>query len=668
MLHFYRLPIRWRLFVGFGVLLSILFFGVLGIQYRFLIHTQLKDFIEMKLPDQLEGLAARIELRLSPGVFISRQLADHYFIEQWIKEGAPPSKYGDLKEYFVRLEEQIQTSLFFMMVNIDGQVVYYMYKNGELLRQDTGIHADNPDMVWYFNFINSNADYELNLDTNELAGNDLFMFVNYRSGQLADDGRPLSVAGVGMNVEDLNHMLMDPDLIHYGRIMLLNRNGDIEVQGQQGWIETFMGHEQLTDLLTATDQLSVKQLRVSGQALVVGSIWIPTLQRFLVIEIPYQEIVQPIQRHILNLALMGIVLFLLSLALLYPLANTLTRPIARFQRQLHDMATHLDLSQQLTTNDQAELGQLAKQINQLIERINHTVHEVSARAVELMAASQNLTHTAGLGDGKYLVDSTQAKPSSSMAATVEQLSCSVTEITATTEELSSTSVQIADNTRAVAELASATLRHGQEASQAVKQQRAKMQAIQADNEQSQQEITTLGAASTHITQVMQLIHELAAQTKLIAFNAAIEASTAGTSGRRFGVVAAEIRRLADSVASSAEDIETQISMVQETIYRLNMASEKEAKTIAEGMAISEKTNTALDMLVDNAQKTNQAAIQISLSTQQQQTGNQQVFMALRELINASSHSAEAVKTVSGISSEIKDISQRLRKSVDAFKL
>ncbi len=672
MQHFYRLPIRWRLFASFGVLLLILLGALLALQYRFFINTQYSGFVNQQLPEQLEGVGAQIERRLMPSITVSESLANQYFIEQWIQSGAvfDAHKHSEIKQYLQRLRRQVDASVVFMLVNPgDGKLAYYFYtEGGELLREDERITPDNPDKAWYFNFLQSGQTYELNLNTEALAGGDLFIFVNYRSETLAADQRPVNVAGIGMNVADLNRMLVEYRAKTPGRILLADAQGEIQLQGAAGRLTRLDQPEQRTLLAAAREGAAVREVQVEGSTVILGAIWLPSLQRFLVIEIARDEIMQPIHRHLTYFLLIGLLLFFVSLGLLYPLANSLTRPIARFQRQIKDMTAHLDLRQTLSTKDRAELGDLAEQINQLHQRIQGTVGEVATQASHLLSAAERLTDTAGLGVQHGYYAGLQEGHANSMAAAVEQLSCSMAEITSTMEELSSTSAQIAQNTRTVADLASDTLDYSEQAAQAIEQQRDIMRAIRQDNEHSLREIIALGAASKQITQVMKLIHELASKTKLIAFNAAIEASSAGGSGKRFAVVAAEIRRLADSVAESTHDIETQINLVQETINRLNLSSEKEARTIQEGMHSSEQTAQMLKQLVGNAQKTNQAATQISLSTGQQQTGNQQVFMALREIAQASNHNAQAVKTVSEISVEIKQIATDLRQVVDAFKL
>ena len=165
---------------------------------------------------------------------------------------------------------------------------------------------------------------------------------------------------------------------------------------------------------------------------------------------------------------------------------------------------------------------------------------------------------------------------------------------------------------------------------------------------------------------MDLINTLADQTKLIAFNAALEASSAGESGKRFSVVASEIRRLADSVTDSTHEIEDRIQEIQDSISRLVITSEKGANSIQLGMQVSIDTAQDLTALVQAASKTSTAAQQISLSTRQQKTASTQVVVALRDIANASAHNAQSVRHITEISEELVSMSTDLNHLVAEF--
>jgi methyl-accepting chemotaxis protein len=256
----------------------------------------------------------------------------------------------------------------------------------------------------------------------------------------------------------------------------------------------------------------------------------------------------------------------------------------------------------------------------------------------------------------------------SQATASNELSSSVAEITSTMEELSASSSQISEHAGAVVDIANKTLDSGRMGSEAMEQLAARMAGIRDENLRSLEDIIGLGQASKEISKVMTMINAIADQTKLIAFNAALEAASAGESGRRFGVVAAEIRRLADSVTDSTGEIESKVGEIQDSISRLVITSEKGASGIAEGMEATTHTAQRLDELVDAASKTAIAAQQISLSTQQQKTAVSQVVIALREIVGATHHTAQSMSQLSDVSRNMAGLSSDMDAQVGRFRL
>ncbi len=374
--------------------------------------------------------------------------------------------------------------------------------------------------------------------------------------------------------------------------------------------------------------------------------------------------VQAAQTELLKqLALLAVaVLFVGGLLVLW-LTRALTSPLEHFQEQLKYISHTLDLSQRLETTDEAELGELAAQTNSLLERLAVAISGVLRSSSHLSEAADNLAHTAGLVSRNT---GRQQEVSQSMAAAVEQMSSSVAEITSTMEELSASSTQIADHSQSVVDVANLTLESSKKGAGAMQYLQLRMADIHQDSENSLQEIVQLGSKSKEISKVMDLINNLADQTKLIAFNAALEASSAGESGKRFSVVASEIRRLADSVTDSTHEIEDRIEEIQDSINRLVITSEKGASSIQLGMQVSLETAQDLNALVQAASKTSSAAQQISLSTRQQKTASSQVVIALHDIANASAHNAQSVRNITEISEEMIKMSADLEQLVGEF--
>ena len=310
-----------------------------------------------------------------------------------------------------------------------------------------------------------------------------------------------------------------------------------------------------------------------------------------------------------------------------------------------------DLSIDIPLDGRDEIADLARATHEMRRKLHDLAAEVGANAAKVYRAAQEI---AGAVEGQ--------------AATSTEMSSSVAEITSTMEELSASSTQIADHSKSVVDIANQTLDGSRKGSEAMQSVLGRMNDIRTDNQRSLHEIVDLGAKSKQISKVMVIINAVADQTKLIAFNAALEASSAGEAGKRFSVVAGEIRRLADSVTDSTREIETKISEIQDSISRLVITSEKGGTAIAAGAAASANTAERLNEIVNTASHTTSAAQQISLSTQQQKIASNQVVVALREIVTASSHTAQSITRISQISKEMSGLSARLDELVQQFKL
>ncbi len=248
-----------------------------------------------------------------------------------------------------------------------------------------------------------------------------------------------------------------------------------------------------------------------------------------------------------------------------------------------------------------------------------------------------------------------------------QLSSSVVEISSTMEEFSSTASQIAQHSHSVVDRADKTLDDTKVGAAEVENLNFKINDISHNIQTNLTEIVDLGKKSKEINKVMEIINNIANQTKLIAFNAALEAASAGESGKRFGVVAVEIRRLADSVVESTSEIEGKITEILDSVNRLVMSSEKSSQLIQEGQEYASHTVSMLIESVDGVDETASAARQISLSTQQQQIASSQVVLALKDIEQGVRHSTDSIYETNRATEELLELSEQLKKLLTTFK-
>jgi methyl-accepting chemotaxis protein len=298
-----------------------------------------------------------------------------------------------------------------------------------------------------------------------------------------------------------------------------------------------------------------------------------------------------------------------------------------------------------------ELAQLQLALAQMVEYLRTIITRIRGAALHIGSSADQVKETL-----------------SEQAGAANQSATAVTETTSTMEELAIIAAQIAERSGSVVEDAAETQRDVQVGAQAVGDTVAKLDEIRAANESNVGEIIALGRKSRRIGEVMELIDNIAARTKLIAFNAALEAAAAGDSGRRFSVVAMEVRRLADNVVESTDEIRERIAEIQAATNALAVASEQEAKRIAEGVTHGHEASQALIEILESAQSTTIAAEQISLSTQQQRTAAEQVVDAVRSIQSDSQAVAQGSAEATHVIADLVQLADELQQAVEQFEV
>ena len=221
----------------------------------------------------------------------------------------------------------------------------------------------------------------------------------------------------------------------------------------------------------------------------------------------------------------------------------------------------------------------------------------------------------------------------------------MSEITTTISELLITSRQIAESAQRVSKIAEDTAEAAQTGDATIDQTRASISAIRSQVDQIVQHMLALGEKSQQIGGVVDLVSELAEQTNILAINATIEASGAGEWGRRFAVVAEEIRKLADRTAGSAKEIRALIDDVRGAVNTTVMATEIGAKSVDAGSRQFDDATSSFRRIAQLVATTNDATREIELSTKQQSTAVEQVNVAASDTARVTRETeASAVQT------------------------
>ncbi|HEY0465344.1 MAG TPA: CHASE3 domain-containing protein, partial [Polyangiaceae bacterium] len=188
--------------------------------------------------------------------------------------------------------------------------------------------------------------------------------------------------------------------------------------------------------------------------------------------------------------------------------------------------------------------------------------------------SRSLASQLGAAVHHIQTSSAELQSAANQQATgAKEQASAMSEISTTISELLATSRQIAESARRVAEIADQTASAAKTGDMTVEKGRESINGIRRQVDVIVHHMLDLGKKSQQIGSVLEIVSELAEQTNILAINATIEAAGAGDAGRRFGVVADEIRKLADRVGGSTKEIRGLIDDVRSAVNTTVMTTE-----------------------------------------------------------------------------------------------
>jgi methyl-accepting chemotaxis protein-1 (serine sensor receptor) len=270
-----------------------------------------------------------------------------------------------------------------------------------------------------------------------------------------------------------------------------------------------------------------------------------------------------------------------------------------------------------------EMGHLLNRLNQMQAGLASTVSQVRASTEAIVGDARTIAH-----GNMELSDRT------------EQQAASLQEAAASMEQLTATVRQTTDNARDARTYASSA------ADIALKGGAAMARVVET--------MSAISTSSTQIAGIVGVIEGIAFQTNILALNAAVEAARAGENGRGFAVVAAEVRNLAQRSASAAKEIKT---LIGDSTQRVDG-----------GSALVGEAGTTMSELADAVARVRTIIAEISLASEQQSIGIEQVNASVAHMEQAMQRNAALAEEASAAAASLEDQSRRLDEAVARFRL
>jgi methyl-accepting chemotaxis protein len=307
------------------------------------------------------------------------------------------------------------------------------------------------------------------------------------------------------------------------------------------------------------------------------------------------------------------------------------------------LATHsMILSAEQQTADVAETSAAAQQIQQQIDSVTKDVTGLNESATRSSSSVQELAasieEVARHMEKLVLSVGGISDSITGMAGSIRQIDGGVQTLTDTSSETASSVLEFDTSIRQIEAYAkesaaiSDKLRGDAETGQqAVEETIAGIDVIIRASRITSDAMSDLSLKAHSIGSIVTVIDEIAAQTNLLALNASIISAQAGEHGKGFGVVATEIKQLAERTGRSTKEIADTIKGIQEQMKRAVSAIADSEESIKAGGKLSQKAGDALGKVVGGVTQTAQQMSEIARATREQARGSELIRSAMEQV-------------------------------------
>lgn len=362
---------------------------------------------------------------------------------------------------------------------------------------------------------------------------------------------------------------------------------------------------------------------------------------------------------------LSIAVIALGIFLSFFSANLMTKSIHKVLAKMKAIAAG-DLSQDpIQTKDRDEIAQLVHASNEMNDSIRQLLNEIQDVSETVSSQSEELTQSASeVRTGAEQIAMTMeelATGTETQANSAGDLSSAMSSFTSKTQEANDSGDQIVNDSNDV-------LRLTNEGSNLMKTSTTQMRKIDQIVQDAVGKVEGLDSHTKKITNLVSVIRDIADQTNLLALNAAIEAARAGEHGKGFAVVADEVRKLAEQVSLSVNDITGIVTSIQRESSNVTESLQEGYKEVQIGTEKIESTDetfthisTAVSNMVKNIQTITSNLSSIAASSQEMNSSIEEIAAISEESAAGVEQTSASAQQVSGSMEEVAGSSEQLAK-------
>ena len=352
-----------------------------------------------------------------------------------------------------------------------------------------------------------------------------------------------------------------------------------------------------------------------------------------------------------------LLLLLISSATIMLVVSMAVRPLLR----LTDTAMRIadgNLDEEITIETNDEIGTLAEAFNKMTTVIVKNLKGEIVKSNHMLASIKDAIVQLSSSSNEMMAICAQQSSGATQQATAVQ------EVTTTSEEIAITAKQITDNAKSVESMAEATSQSCIDGTSDVSNAITGMGKLKDEVQGIATSMLQLADNSQKIGGIVEIIDEISDQTNLLALNAAIEAAGAGEAGKRFAIVAQEVRRLAERTVDATKQIKTLIEEIQKATNSTIMVTEEGTKAVDHASGLVDEVQQSFTKIMSMVEETARAAKEITLSTQQQTSACEQMAETMGDVRDVAQQVAMSARETERTISEIMEQIEKLKELGD----
>ena len=349
---------------------------------------------------------------------------------------------------------------------------------------------------------------------------------------------------------------------------------------------------------------------------------------------------------VVSLSISLIVVIFLTWNLMRAIVAPLRRVMAHFDR-----ISQGNLTDDIEISGRDEAGQVLTQL---------AVMQVHLKVLldEIQATARVIEEQVSRVDGQTASVADQSIQQRDRAAT----------IASATQEFTQSVHQVASAAGQTASAAEKAQAQVHDAQVSMKKSTAATSRVVAAVQSSSKTIGDLDQAIAKIGGITQVIKEIAAQTNLLALNAAIEAARAGEQGRGFAVVADEVRKLAERTTASTADITATVTEIRQVTDATVASMEHAVAEVEVGTSMVQESVAGLDLITGTSAEVTEMARHIADAAGEQAIASEQVATNMEQIAHLIDSNLESAQTAKQAADALKGTAHELHRVVQQFKI